>query len=190
MTDDHRLHLAALLAARPRLEQSADGLLALLGASAEGDATLLAPRLGAQDVGWDALLEWLAAWPDPPASVADLRPWLRETEDLGRAEAGLGWFGGLVRADELRRAVTERLESLRVMIDARGDHALYAGEASVRRAVPPWTWIRRGDLARVLDDPDALPEVLRLATRAALSAEDEAVFAREVRALGADRSLS
>ena len=180
MTDrDHTPPLPALLRARPRLERSADGLLSLLAAASEGDLAELHPRLADDEVEWHGLVDWLENWPDPPADAASLRAWLRETEELARAQLGLSRLGDLGHADRARRAVSSALERARAAVDARADHALYAGEAE-KHSVPPWSWIRRGDLERLLDDHHAISDIVRLATRAGLGAEDEALFARKV----------
>ncbi len=180
MTDrDHTPDLSAMLRERPLLERSAEGLLSLLAAAGEGVLAELKARLDHDGVEWDGLIDWLRDWPDPPADVASMHAWLRGTEDLCRAHEGLSRLGDVGHSDRVRRALSSSLERARAAVDARADHAFYAGEAE-KHPIPPWTWIRRGDLERLLEDEQTAHDILRVATQAGLSAEDEALFARAV----------
>ncbi len=163
--------LAALLAESPPLEERAEGLLTLL-AAAHADPLALAERLDHDAVAWDDLRHWLAAWPAPPDSPQAMRAWLRETEQLGFALRTLEQLERGEAAD--LRATSSRL---RQDVERRDDHALYAGMSDLD--VPPWSWLRRGELSQLLGQRDE--ELVELALRGQLAPEDAEALADAAR---------
>lgn len=101
---------------------------------------------------WGWLVDWVRDWPSPPQAAEHFRSWLVETEPLGLAREALGTLPNVAPAGSgLSEALTQALDRFRASVEARRDHARFAGLAEQRikelgRAVPPWSWLRAGDV--------------------------------------------
>lgn len=172
MNRSDQLTLSTLLAESPPLERSAEGLLTLLAAG-HTEPEELVSRLDRSDAAWDDLRDWVSAWPTPPDAPREMRAWLRETAELGFAHGTLEQLGRPEAS-----FVREALERLRIEVERRDDHALYAGMSDGDR--PPWSWLRPGEIRQLVGRHD--DELVELAVRGQLAPEDAEAFGQAARA--------
>lgn len=140
------------------------GALARMGAVGEPymsrAARILRERAAELETVWHELGDWVRDWPSPPSDAQPFRSWLVEAESLGLARDTLITLSDVAAdAQDVSDALAAVLVRFRVQVEERRDHARYAGLAEQRnrklgRSVPPWNWIRAGEVRALISESD------------------------------------
>lgn len=114
---------------------------------------------------WNHLCAWVRDWPSPPDVPEHLRSWLLEFESLGLAHEALPALPDVApSAKALREALLDAFGRFRGQVEARRDHARFAGIAEqhnreLGKSVAPWSWLRAGEVLTLIGESEDGPTV-------------------------------